>query len=140
MSDNVKSNPLRLAVLATLATIIYIDSITPPDKAVTLDKLVEMRKISTRSATRHLNRLEDEGYIKRHYERRPDSPGIPMTIEVLKEIPDEVLATIPLADMYNPRSHARAMLWDIMTLFLDIAGPVTKPVDKLVEFARQVLR
>jgi len=140
MSTQNDGNPLKLAVLATLAAIVYLDAQTPPDQPATLAQIMEFRKISTSSATRHLKRLEEEGYIRRVYEPWDGRPGVPIRIEVLKAIPPEVLESIPAHDMYNPRNKAHGVLWDILTLYVDIFEPLTKPVGALAHWVRRALQ
>lgn len=67
-----------------LSTLQVIISLCETGQPVSIKMLIEQRDISTRSAIRHLNWLEDQGFIRRTKQRGIGNRGSPNWIEVLK--------------------------------------------------------
>lgn len=137
--DNKPQPTMKIAVLATFLALLYLDKATPDDQPATLEQITSMRGHSMRSSIRHLNRLENEGYIRRVDASGPGIIGRPVRFEIVQDIPQEVLDNIPAHELHEPRTKTGKALWEIMQLYLDVTGPLVEPVDRVVRFARKVL-
>lgn len=120
-----------------MATLIVIDRLnTQPEEQTTVQQIAKTRKITTRTAMRHLMMLERAGYIRR--ESSSAIKGRPTTIHIIKEIPPEVLAKIPYEDMHEPKSQKSAFWWDLMGDIVHYGKPLTDLTDGVMHWLKSI--